>query len=113
MRNPNKSAISLPEIPKGFSLRFYDLPQYQAKGLGRIAAAYMMDCYYRIMPGCPVWLDTQTWSYKAIGIYMNLGFIPLKKATYNEVPNEFEEAARVLNGKMREDKFKQFMELAE
>ena len=44
---------------------------------------------------------------------MNLGFIPLKKATYNEVPNEFEEAARVLNGKMREDKFKQFMELAE
>ena len=82
------------------------LPQYQAKGLGRIAAAYMMDCYYRLMPECQVWLDTQTWSYKAIGIY-------LKKATYNEVPNEFEEIARVLNGKMREDKFKQFMELAE
>ena len=189
MRNPNKSAIAVPEIPKGFSLRFYEkgdendwadiqvavaefpnreealkcydyywqymqelerrqlfimedvtgkavstatawymekdnqkigvvhglscLPQYQAKGLGRIAATYMMDCFYRLMPGCPVWLDTQTWSYKAIGIYMDLGFIPLKKATYNEMPNEFEEAARVLKGKMREDKFRRFMELAE
>lgn len=44
---------------------------------------------------------------------MDLGFIPLKKATYNEMPNEFEEAARVLKGKMREDKFRRFMELAE
>lgn len=189
MKNPNHSAPVLPEIPDGFSLRFYEkgdenawaeiqvavtefenkeealkcydyywqymeelkkrqlfiienatgkavstatawymekeghpigvvhgfscLPQYQSKGLGKIAAAYMMDCYDRLMPGCPVWLDTQTWSYKAIGIYMDLGFVPMKKATYSEVPNEFDEAVRVLNGKMREDKLNQFIELAE
>ena len=89
------------------------LPEYQSKGLGRIAAAYMMDCFYRLMPGVPVWLDTQTWSYKAVGIYMDIGFIPMKTATYSEVPNEYQEALRVMKGKMREDKYKQFIELAE
>lgn len=87
-------------------------PEYQSKGLGRIAASYMMDCYYRLMPGSPVWLDTQTWSYKAVGIYMDLGFVPMKTATYSEVANEYPEAVRVMEGKMREDKFKQFLELA-
>jgi GNAT superfamily N-acetyltransferase len=96
-------------VVHGFSC----LPQYQSKGLGRIAAAYMMERYHRLMPGCPVWLDTQTWSYKAVGIYMDLGFIPMKKAVYNDVPNEFDEAVNTLRGVMREDKFKQFLRLAE
>ena len=89
------------------------LPEYQSKGLGRIAAAYMMDCFYRLMPGVPVWLDTQTWSYKAVGIYMDIGFIPMKTATYSEVPNEYDYALLVMKGKMREDKYEQFMELVE
>ena len=65
------------------------------------------------MANCPVWLDTQTWSYKAVGIYMDMGFIPMKTATFSKVPNEYNEALRVMNGKMREDKYKQFIELAE
>lgn len=89
------------------------LPEYQSKGLGRIAAIYMLDCFYRLMPGCPVWLDTQTWSYKAVGIYMDIGFIPMKTATFSEVPNEYSEAALVMKGKMRDDKFKQFLKNAE
>ena len=89
------------------------LPQYQAQGLGRIAATCMMDCFYRLMPNCPVWLDTQTWSYKAIGLYMDIGFVPLKTATFSDVPNEYDKALNAINGKMREDKLKQFIELAE
>lgn len=89
------------------------LPEYQSKGLGRIASAYMMDCFYRLMPGVPVWLDTQTWSYKAIGVYMDIGFIPMKTATFSEVANEYNDALRVMKGKMREDKYKQFVDLAE
>lgn len=58
-------------------------------------------------------LDTQTWSYKAIGIYMDIGFIPMKTATYSEVANEYHDALRVMKGKMRDDKYKQFVELAE
>ena len=73
----------------------------------------MMDCFYRLMPGCPVWLDTQTWSYKAIGIYMDVGFIPMKTAVFNEVPNEYDAALRVMRGKLRADKYEQFVDLAE
>ena len=73
----------------------------------------MMNIFYRIMPGCAVWLDTQTWSYKAIGIYLDLGFVPMKTATYNEVPNEYPEAERVLKDRMRRDVFQRFADSAE
>lgn len=65
------------------------------------------------MPGCDVWLDTQTWSYKAIAIYLDLSFAPLKIATYNEVPNEYEDTVQVLKGKMRDDKYEKFVLNAE
>lgn len=89
------------------------LPEYQSLGLGRIAAAYMMKCFYDIAPKTEVWLDTQTWSYKAIGIYMQLGFIPMKTAVYSDVPNEYEASVRVLKEKMRADVFERFIDLAE
>ena len=89
------------------------LPEYQSLGLGKITAAYMMDCFYRMMPGCEVWLDTQTWSYKAIGIYLDLGFIPQKSAQYNDTPNEYGAAVQVLKGKMRTDVYRRFTENAE
>ena len=37
----------------------------------------------------------------------------MKKAVYNDVSNEFEKMVSTLNGVMREDKFRQFPELAE
>lgn len=88
------------------------LPEYQSLGLGRTAAAYMMKCFHDVMPCSEIWLDTQTWSYKAVGIYMDMGFIPLKTAVYNNVPNEYYDALRVLNGVMREDVYKNFIEKA-
>ena len=89
------------------------LPEYQSRGLGRIAAAAMMDAFFRLTPGREVWLDTQTWSYKAVGIYMDLGFVPMKTAVFSGVPNEYDAAARVLEGRMRPDVYRRFIGLAE
>ncbi len=89
------------------------LAEYQSLGLGRIAASYMMKCFYDIAPGTEVWLDSQTWSYKAIGIYMDLGFVPMKSATYSNVPNEYDAAVKVMKEKMRADVYKKFQESAE
>ena len=89
------------------------LPKYQSQGLGRIVATAMMNGFYRLMQGCEVWLDTQTWSYKAIGIYLDLGFVPMKTATFSETPNEYGEAVRVLNGRMRPDVYRRFVNCAE
>ena len=98
--------------PIGVVHAFSCLPEYQSLGLGRIAAIYMMKCFHECMPDSEVWLDTQTWSYRAIGIYLELGFIPMKTAVYNEVPNEFQEAVQVLKGKMRADIYQKFIESA-
>lgn len=86
------------------------LPSYQALGLGRIAATYMMECFHKVMPESEVWLDTQTWSYKAIGIYLDLGFVPVKTATFNETANEYEKARNAMKDKMRADVYKKFCE---
>ena len=89
------------------------LPKHQSLGLGRFVAAQMMYCFYELMPGAEIWLDTQTWSYKAVGIYMDLGFIPMKTATFNEVPNEYDKAVCVLKDKMRPDIYQRFINTAE
>lgn len=41
-----------------------------------------------------------------------MGFVPMKTAVYNEVTNEYDDALRTMQGKMREDKYKQFIERA-
>ena len=85
----------------------------QSRGLGRAAAAHMMQCFHTLMPRCEVWLDTQTWSYKAIGIYLDLGFIPMKTAVLNGVPNEYDAAVQAMKGTMRDDVYRKFTESAE
>ena len=89
------------------------LPEYQSRSLGKAAAARMMDVFYRLSPGQEVWLDTQTWSCRAIGLYLELGFVPMKTARYNGVPNEYAEAVRVLKGHMRPDLYRRFTAGAE
>ena len=44
---------------------------------------------------------------------MDVGFVPMKAATFSEVPNEYQKAASVMTGKMRDDKYRQFMGIAE
>jgi len=88
------------------------LPEYQSRSLGKAVALRMMSTFYRLMPGREVWLDTQTWSYRAIGLYLELGFVPLKTARYNGAANEYGEALRVMKGKMRPDLYQRFIESA-
>lgn len=89
------------------------LPEYQGKGLGRAAAIKMLESFYRLDKHADVWLDTQTWSYRAIGIYLSLGFIPMKTATYNETPNEFNEALPILHSKMKCEIYNTFLQTAQ
>ena len=60
-----------------------------------------------------VWLDTQTWSYKAIGLYLDLGFIAVKKDVFNSARNEFDQAVPILEKHMNKELFRRFIETAE
>lgn len=84
-------------------------PKYQGLGLGRAVAARMLETFYQLEPNRDVWLDTQTWSYRAVGLYLKLGFIPMKTAVYNKTPNEYAAALPILKEHMRADAFERFV----
>ncbi len=88
-------------------------PDYQKLGLGKAVAAKMIKTFCELDPGLDVWLDTQTWSYEAVGLYMKLGFIPMVSATYNKTENEFKKALPVLKEKLKPGVYEQFCKLAE
>lgn len=86
--------------------------EYQGQGLGKAVAVKMLESFYRLDPNKDIWLDTQTWSYKAIGLYLDLGFIPQKKAVYNSVRNEYEQALPVLKSRMTPVQYRRFIQTA-
>lgn len=87
-------------------------PKYQGLGLGRAAAIGMLQAFYALDKGKDVWLDTQTWSWRAVGLYLSLGFYPLKTAVYNGTPNEYAQALPLLKARMRPELFERFTRLA-
>lgn len=87
-------------------------PEFQGKGLGRAVAVKMLQAFYELDKGKDVLLDTQTWSYKAIGLYLSLGFVPLKTEVYNDTPNEYYQALPILKSKMKPELFERFEQSA-
>ena len=87
-------------------------PEYQGRGLGKAVAAKMLEVFYELDEGCDIWLDTQTWSYQAIGLYMDLGFIPMRTAVFIETENEFEKACPILQQKMTKEQYIKFIDIA-
>lgn len=87
-------------------------PEYQGKGLGRIVLIKTIKTFCELDNGKDIWLDTQTWSYKAIGLYLSLGFVPMKTEVYNQTKNEYQEALPILRMKMRKELFQKFVDSA-
>lgn len=52
------------------------LPEHQGKGLCKAAMTLLMDLYHECGLTGGIYLSSQTWSYKALGIYRQFGFKP-------------------------------------
>lgn len=87
-------------------------PEFQGKGLGKIAAIKMLESFYKLEKDREVWLDTQTWSYKAIGLYLELGFVPVKTEVFNGTKNEYSKALPILKDHMKKEYFEKFVKAA-
>ncbi|WP_047154402.1 GNAT family N-acetyltransferase [Aneurinibacillus tyrosinisolvens] len=77
-------------------------PGYQGLGLGK---ALVLEGMYRMLQlegNRDIYLPTQTWSYKAIGIYLKAGFdfINQDKQVMDGFINEYKDAMCVLRTKM-------------
>ncbi len=72
-------------------------PEYQGMGLGKALLLKAMR-HFEALNAYPVYLHTQTWSHKAIGLYANAGFCLMKTDTFEGNPNDYDEAMEVLKG---------------
>ena len=72
-------------------------PQYQGLGLGKAIVSRVVDLMIELEGDADFFLGTQTWSYKAINIYMAHGFQPTQeKKLYTDRRNNYKKAMRIL-----------------
>lgn len=113
-------------IPVGTCMAWHDLkdrqevasvhwlavnPSVQSNGIGRALMAETMRIF-TINRENPVYLHTQPWSYKAIKLYLDFGFYALKRETFSDFNNEFEEAVQVLEKHLNKSWFNRLIETA-
>lgn len=65
--------------------------RYQRIGLGRALCTSVMNIFAE-RQGLPVYIHTQPWSWKAILLYVSLGFKLQKTDTFSHYENEYEKA---------------------
>lgn len=75
-------------------------PDYQGLGLGKAMVNQAMREFLDIEGDVDVYLHTQTWSYRAIGIYLQAGFRLLPSGTYSNHVNQYEQALPILRSKL-------------
>ena len=86
-------------------------PDHQNFGLGRAVVAWGMRRTAALEPGLDVYLDTQTWSHKAIGLYLRLGFHPVREShpVLHDM-NEYGETLEILRGVLPPQTLRLFLE---
>lgn len=75
-------------------------PEYQGLGLGKAIVFKGIEKALSIEGDRDIYLHTQTWSYRAIGIYMKAGFEIQKTGAFDGVGNDYEKAMPILMQKM-------------
>ena len=78
--------------------------QYQRIGLGRALSVSVMNIYAE-QDAFPVYIHTQPWSWKAILLYLSLGFKLQKTDTFSHYENEYDKALNELAKIVTADKF--------
>jgi len=73
------------------------VPAYQGMGLGKAVMAGVTKLMVLLEGEAAIYLKTQTWSYRAIGVYKECGYLPTdEKILYKAHGNTFKKALRIL-----------------
>jgi len=89
-------------------------PDHQGKGLGRAVVAWALCRLHEMENGLDVYLDTQTWSHKAIGLYLRMGFHPAKQDhPVLRAVNEYDGVVQVLRDVLPEETMNLFLDMAQ
>ena len=72
------------------------LPDYQGRGLGKALVSYCLARLVTLEGDRDIFLHMQTWSHRAIAIYLKAGFAFLDQESFGGYPNENAQAMPVL-----------------
>jgi len=80
-------------------------PAHQRKGLGRALCQTALRLFRREDNSLPVWLHTQPWSWKAILLYVSLGFKLQPRDTIYNYENQYAQAMETLKAIVTPEQF--------
>ena len=78
--------------------------RYQRIGIGRALCTAVMNIYAK-HGALPVYIHTQPWSWKAILLYISLGFKLQKTDTFSHYENEYKKAMAELRNVLTEEQY--------
>jgi len=82
---------------------------YQGRGLGRALCCAVMNRFAMETEGLPVYLHTQPWSWKAILLYLSLGFRLQRSDSFAGHVNEYAQAMAALKGVVSPAQYQRFL----
>ena len=82
--------------------------EYQERGLGRALSTAVMNIYEK-RGALPVYIHTQPWSWKAILLYISLGFRLQKTDSFSHYENEYEKAMNTLRKVVSEEQYERMV----
>ena len=77
---------------------------HQGKGLGKALCLAVMNLFAK-QSGAPVYIHTQPWSWKAILLYISIGFRIQQTDTFSRYENQYEKAMTTLQSVVSEPLF--------
>lgn len=86
--------------------------KYHGMGLGRALCCAVMDIY-QAQESLPVYIHTQPWSWKAIFLYLSLGFKLQKSDSFSHYENQYEAVMATLKKVVAEEQIALLEELSE
>ena len=76
-------------------------PAYQGLGLGKAIVFEGIARMMKMETERDIFLHTQTWSYKAVNIYLEAGFEFVTSGSFGGYSNDYQKAMQALKGKLR------------
>lgn len=86
--------------------------KYHGMGFGKALCCAVMNIFEE-QESFPVYIHTQPWSWKAIFLYLSLGFKLQKTDTFSHYENEYHKAMAVLEGIVTKEQFEFLKESSE
>ncbi|MBA4688080.1 MAG: GNAT family N-acetyltransferase [Candidatus Galacturonibacter soehngenii] len=81
-------------------------PEYQGLGIGKAVFKEALSLFPIYEPGEDIYLHTQTWSYKAIKMYLKMGFQLIKDDSLGYHDKDYQEAVKILESILDESTMK-------